>query len=200
MSIVFWALIVIISVKYLIFVMRADNRGEGGVLALLSLVIPRDATEPVRGGKRVLLLLGLFGAALLYGDGMITPAISVLSAVEGLGVATHVFEPFVVPITVAVLIALFMMQRHGTAGIGVVFGPIMVVWFLTIAVMGLPQIAHNPVVLRAINPVYALRFLGEHGIASFLTLGAVFLSVTGAEALYADMGHFGRRPKWPMSA
>jgi KUP system potassium uptake protein len=139
-------------------------------------------------------MVGLFGAALLYGDGMITPAISVLSAVEGLGVATHVFEPFVVPITVVILIGLFLVQRRGTGGIGAVFGPIMVVWFITLIALGLPHILENPVILGSFNPLHGLRFLRNEGTASLYTLGAVFLSVTGAEALYADMGHFGRKP------
>ena len=190
LSLIIWSLIITVSVKYLLFVMRADNQGEGGILALVALIRPKSAAH----SHGALVAIGLFGAALLYGDGMITPAISVLSAVEGLGVATRVFEPFVVPITVAVLVAIFLMQRRGTGGIGVVFGPIMVVWFLTIAMAGLPQIARNPLVLRSVSPAYAALFLTDHGVAAFLTLGAVFLSVTGAEALYADMGHFGRLP------
>jgi KUP system potassium uptake protein len=190
LSLIFWSLIVTVSIKYLLFVMRADNGGEGGILALVALV----RTKGGRSARGTLVAIGLFGAALLYGDGMITPAISVLSAVEGLGVATHVFEPFVVPITVVILVALFVMQHRGTGGLGTVFGPIMVVWFVTIALLGLPQIMANPVVLRAFNPLLGVYFLGHQGLAAFLTLGSVFLSVTGAEALYADMGHFGRRP------
>src|SRR5205085_3652643 len=137
--------------------------------------------------------IGLFGAALLYGDGMITPAISVLSAVEGLGIATHVFEPFVVPITVIILILLFLVQRRGTEGIGKVFGPVMIIWFSVLALLGIPMIVRNPIVLQSVNPVHAFQFIQAHGWRTFLTLGAVFLSVTGAEALYADMGHFGRK-------
>ena len=189
-SLIFWSLIITVSIKYLLFVMRADNQGEGGILALVALVRSK-------GGKivhPVLVMIGLFGAALLYGDGMITPAISVLSAVEGLGVATHVFEPFVVPITVVILIGLFLVQRRGTGDIGTIFGPIMIVWFLTLIALGLPQILRNPFVLAAINPIHGITFLRHAGLASLGTLGAVFLSVTGAEALYADMGHFGRRP------
>jgi KUP system potassium uptake protein len=190
LSLIFWSLIITVSIKYLLFVMRADNNGEGGILALVALVRSR-------GGKivhPVLVMIGLFGAALLYGDGMITPAISVLSAVEGLAVATDVFEPFVVPITVVILVGLFLAQRRGTGGIGAVFGPIMIVWFLTLIALGLPKVLANPVVLRSMNPVYGFVFLRHEGTASLGTLGAVFLSVTGAEALYADMGHFGRRP------
>ena len=190
LSLIVWSLIVTVTIKYLLFVMRADNGGEGGILALVALV-------RTRGGKSAhatLVAIGLFGAALLYGDGMITPAISVLSAVEGLGVATNIFEPFVVPITVVILIALFVMQHRGTGGIGAVFGPIMIVWFVTIAWLGLPRILANPVVLEAFDPLRGLSFLRHQGLAAFLTMGSVFLSVTGAEALYADMGHFGRRP------
>jgi KUP system potassium uptake protein len=190
LSLIFWSLIITVSIKYLLFVMRADNQGEGGILALVALV-------RAKGGKivhPVLVMIGLFGAALLYGDGMITPAISVLSAVEGLGVATHVFEPFVVPITVTILVGLFLVQRRGTGGIGAIFGPIMIVWFLTIVALGVPHIIRNPSVLAAVNPLHGITFLRREGLGSLGTLGAVFLSVTGAEALYADMGHFGRKP------
>jgi KUP system potassium uptake protein len=190
LSLIFWSLIVTVSIKYLLFVMRADNGGEGGILALVALV----RTRAGKSAHATLVAIGLFGAALLYGDGMITPAISVLSAVEGLGVATNVFEPFVVPITVAILFAIFIVQHRGTGGIGTVFGPIMILWFVTIALLGLPTIMANPVVLEAVNPLFGVSFLRQQGLAAFLTLGAVFLSVTGAEALYADMGHFGRRP------
>jgi KUP system potassium uptake protein len=190
LSLIFWSLIITVSVKYLLFVMRADNQGEGGILALVALVRSKVGKQ----AHVVLIAIGLFGAALLYGDGMITPAISVLSAVEGLGVATDIFEPFIVPITVTILIGLFLVQSRGTAGIGRVFGPVMILWFVTLALLGLPWIGRNPTVLSSINPSHALTFLTSHGLASFPTLGAVFLSVTGAEALYADMGHFGRRP------
>ncbi len=193
LSLVFWSITFVIGVKYLVFVMRADNRGEGGVLALLSLVIPREATEPVRGGKRVLLLLGLFGAALLYGDGMITPAISVLSAIEGLEVATPVFDHFVMPITVVILIALFAVQKHGTARVGSIFGPATLVWFASIALSGAVWIAREPSVLGAVDPRHAVRFFLANGRQGFLVLGAVVLCITGGEALYADMGHFGKR-------
>jgi KUP system potassium uptake protein len=190
LSLIVWSLIITVSVKYLLFVMRADNGGEGGILALVALVRSKGGEQT----HALLIAIGLFGAALLYGDGMITPAISVLSAVEGLGVATHVFAPFVVPITVVILVLLFMVQRRGTAGIGQVFGPIMIVWFVAIAALGLPHIMRTPVVLHAINPAHAVRFVVAHGLGAFVTLGAVFLAVTGAEALYADMGHFGRKP------
>jgi KUP system potassium uptake protein len=189
-SLIFWSLVITVSIKYLLFVMRADNQGEGGILALVALV----RSKAGKIAHPVLVMIGLFGAALLYGDGMITPAISVLSAVEGLGVATHVFEPFVVPITVVILIALFLVQSRGTGGIGAVFGPIMIVWFITLILLGLPHVMRNPVVLAAVNPVHGITFLRHEGTASLGTLGAVFLSVTGAEALYADMGHFGRKP------
>jgi KUP system potassium uptake protein len=190
LSLICWSLIVTVSIKYLLFVMRADNQGEGGILALVALVRSKVGEQ----AHAILIAVGLFGAALLYGDGMITPAISVLSAVEGLGVATHVFEPYVVPITVVILVGLFVVQRHGTAGIGTIFGPIMIVWFTLIALMALPWIGRQPIVLSSINPVHGLTLVRHHGLSSFLTLGSVFLSVTGAEALYADMGHFGRRP------
>jgi KUP system potassium uptake protein len=190
LSMIVWSLIVTVTIKYLLFVMRADNQGEGGILALVALIRSRagEAAHPT------LIAIGLFGAALLYGDGVITPAISVLSAVEGLGVATNVFEPFIVPITVAILVGLFVVQSRGTAGIGSVFGPIMIVWFITLAGLGLLHIFDNPVVVTSLNPVHAIRFLVDHRLTAFITLGAVFLSVTGAEALYADMGHFGRAP------
>ena len=190
LSLIFWCLIVTVTVKYLLFVMRADNGGEGGILALVALVRSKGG----KSAHATLVAIGLFGAALLYGDGMITPAISVLSAVEGLGVATHVFEPFVVPITVVILVILFVAQHRGTEGIGKVFGPVMIIWFFTLAALGIPKVMANPVVLKAFDPLLGLTFLKHQGSAAFLTMGSVFLSVTGAEALYADMGHFGRRP------
>jgi KUP system potassium uptake protein len=188
LSLIVWSLVITVSVKYVLFVMRADNGGEGGILALVALVRGRAA------GTSGLIAIGLFGSALLYGDGMITPAISVLSAVEGLSIATHVFERFIVPITISILLALFLVQRRGTAGIGTVFGPIMVLWFLTIAALGLPHILRNPGVLSALNPWHAYQFFVVYRFGALATLGAVFLSITGAEALYADMGHFGREP------
>jgi KUP system potassium uptake protein len=192
LSLVFWALIIIITLKYLIFVMRADNRGEGGILALMSLVPPR--LREARGGHWVLVALGLFGASLLYGDGMIIPSISVLSAVEGLEVATPFFTPYVVPITIGILVLLFVLQRRGTAGLGRLFGPVMIVWFLTLGSLGAIWVARVPSVLGAINPAHAVRMFLQNGWAGFLVLGSVFLVVTGGETLYADMGHFGRRP------
>ena len=192
LSLIFWSLILVISVKYLGFVMRADNRGEGGIMALTALVAPQRGEA--RGAQKWLVLAGLFGAALLYGDSMITPAISVLSAVEGLEVATPVFGPYVIPITVAILFGLFSIQRHGTARVGSLFGPIVLIWFVTLAVLGATHIADNPAVFRAINPAHAIAFFQRNGWLGLLVLGSVFLVVTGGEAMYADMGHFGRRP------
>jgi KUP system potassium uptake protein len=189
MSLIFYSLVLIISVKYISFVMRADNQGEGGILALMALVPQRD-----RAQTGVFVGLGLFGAALLYGDGMITPAISVLGAVEGLSIATPFFEPYVIPITVAILVLLFLIQHRGTGGVGALFGPVMVVWFVVIAILGIPWIGTEPRILTAVNPAHAVRFFVNNGYPGFLVLGAVFLVVTGGEALYADMGHFGKRP------
>jgi KUP system potassium uptake protein len=193
LSLIFWSMTMVVTVKYLAFVMRADNRGEGGIFALLALLPGRLRASP-RWGGGLLALLVMVGAALLYGDGVITPAISVLSAVEGLSVATHAFERWVVPLTCAVLVLLFAIQRHGTSGIGRVFGPVMLVWFGTIGVLGLAQVVRAPEILAALSPVHGARFLAEHGRHGFAILGSVFLAVTGAEALYADMGHFGARP------
>jgi KUP system potassium uptake protein len=193
LSLIFWALIVVISLKYAAFVMRADNRGEGGILALMALALSKLPDEKTRM-RWIVTTLGLFGASLLYGDGMITPSISVLSAVEGIQVGTPLFESYVVPITVLVLIFLFMLQRRGTAQIGALFGPIVLIWFVTIAVLGAASIVHNPGVLRAISPLYAFRFFAHGPWLGFLVLGAVILAVTGGEALYADMGHFGKLP------
>jgi KUP system potassium uptake protein len=192
LSLIFWALIIVISVKYLMFVMRADNRGEGGMIALTALVAPPSAER--RRPRGILVLIGLFGAALLYGDSMITPAISVLSAIEGLEVATPFFEHYIIPITVTILVALFAIQFRGTGGIGKVFGPITLIWFLTLAVLGFAQVVRHPQVLASVNPLYGIDFFQRNGLAGFLVLGSVFLVVTGGEALYADMGHFGRRP------
>jgi len=193
LSLVFWVLIVTISIKYLIFVMRADNHGEGGILALMALV-PSKLRIAGPGGHWVLVALGIFGASLLYGDGMITPAISVLSAVEGLQVATPFFNPYIIPITLVILFCLFLIQRRGTAGIGKLFGPVMILWFLLLGVLGVLWIVRLPSVLAAVNPWHAVRFFLENRGHGFLVLGSVFLVVTGGEALYADMGHFGRRP------
>jgi KUP system potassium uptake protein len=192
LSLVFWALIVIVSVKYVAFVMRADNRGEGGIMALMALAL-RGATE-LRGRRARLIVLGLVGTALFYGDGIITPAISVLSAVEGLEVATPAFKPYVLPITIVVLLGLFVVQRRGTASVGALFGPVMCVWFASLAVLGIGGIIREPRILTALNPFHAIAYLGHDPKLAFLSLGAIVLVVTGAEALYADMGHFGRRP------
>jgi KUP system potassium uptake protein len=188
LSLIIWTLIIITSVKYVAFAMSIANDGEGGILALMSLLGTKKR-QPA-----IIVAMGLFGAALIYGDGAITPAISVLSALEGLTIATPVVQPYVLPAAVAILIALFAIQPQGTARIGKAFGPIMCLWFLAIAVMGIAGIARHPAVLAALNPFYGLQFLFSNGFASFLILGGVFLCVTGAEALYADMGHFGSRP------
>lgn len=192
LSLIFWSLIIVISVKYLVFVLRADNQGEGGILSLAALATPIKPSG--RTEYRWLIALGVFGAALLYGDGVLTPAISVLGAMEGLTVATPALTPFVVPITIAILIGLFMFQRRGTAGIGKIFGPVTLLWFLTIGILGLIQIVHYSHILVAVNPFYAIDFFIRNGWHGFLVLGSVFLVVTGGEALYADMGHFGVKP------
>jgi KUP system potassium uptake protein len=193
LSLIFWSLTFVVSIKYLLFVMRADNHGEGGILALLALVSPADGKRCSRT-RFGLLMLGLFGAALLYGDGVITPAISVLSAVEGLGVATPSLHGYVVPLTCVILALLFAVQKRGTSRVGAVFGPIMLCWFGCLAGLGVRWIVHRPEVLAALNPWYAIRFFLDHRGRGFLVLGAVVLCITGGEALYADMGHFGRRP------
>lgn len=191
LSLVVWSLNFVVSFKYITFVLKADNRGEGGILALLALVRPLGRTS---GGRRLLITLGLFGAALLYGDGVITPAISVLGAVEGLSVATPAFQQYVWPLAVVILSLLFFFQRHGTARVGRIFGPVMALWFSSIALLGLRGILMEPGVLKAVNPWYAYDFFVRDGVRGFLILGSVVLVLTGAEALYADMGHFGRRP------
>jgi KUP system potassium uptake protein len=199
LSLIVWSLTLVVAVKYLTFIMRADNRGEGGILALLALV-PKPppgsgaAGSTAKRGPGPLVLLVLFGAALLYGDGVITPAISVLSAVEGLGVATKALEPAIVPVTVATLLALFLAQKRGTAGVGRVFGPIMLVWFVVIGVLGAEQVVRSPGILRALDPRHAVDFFVRNRGHGFLVLGGVVLVITGAEALYADMGHFGAGP------
>jgi KUP system potassium uptake protein len=189
LSLILWALVITISVKYCLFVMRADNHGEGGILALMPLA---GATAFDRG--RALVVMGLFGAALIYGDGIITPAISVLSALEGVNVATEVLEPYVMPMAVAILLCLFAVQGRGTARIGTVFGPLMLLWFAVIAVLGVGNILHHPSVLAAVDPRHAITFLAQGGWGGFAVLGGVFLAITGGEALYADMGHIGRNP------
>jgi len=191
LSLVFWALTFVVTFKYLTFVMRADNRGEGGILALMALVGRRKAAKP---GRKALLGAGLFGAALLYGDGVITPAISVLSAVEGVKVKAPALEHAVVPITVLILFGLFFIQKRGTATVGYVFGPVMLLWFVAIGLLGIRGILLDPSVLAAASPHHAAAFFAHHRGHGFLVLGAVVLTITGGEALYADMGHFGRRP------
>lgn len=191
-SLAFWSLIIIISVKYLLFVMRADNKGEGGILALTSLVMPRRGPRVAKAST--LVTLGVFGTALLYGDGIITPAISVLSAVEGLKEVSPTFESWVLPIAVVILLCLFLVQSRGTGAVGKVFGPIMIVWFTTLGLLGLSQIWGNFDIIGSVNPVHAIRYFTHESQSAFLSLGSIFLVVTGGEALYADMGHFGRRP------
>jgi KUP system potassium uptake protein len=189
-----WALILVVSIKYLVFILRADNRGEGGVLALVALILQQQQRDSDKSTKQLIVVLGLFGAALLYGDGIITPAISVLGAMEGLEVITPSLKIVVVPLTLVILFLLFLVQKKGTHKVGRVFGPVMGAWFVTIAALGIYEIAQAPEILRAVNPLYAIRFFGSHGTQGFLLLGAVVLVVTGGEALYADMGHFGKRP------
>jgi KUP system potassium uptake protein len=192
LSLVFWALMFIVSLKYLGFVLRANNKGEGGILALLALAFPTGD----RGlkSRAILITVGVFGAALLYGDGMITPSITVLSAIEGLKVATPLFEPYIIPITVGIIIAMFSFQHVGTGRVGVIFGPVMCLWFVVLVILGIRGILLDPSVFAAINPFYGVQFFLKNGWPGFVVLGAVFLAVTGAEALYADMGHFGVRP------
>jgi KUP system potassium uptake protein len=188
-SLILWALIVTVTLKYVIVLLRADNNGEGGTLALMAL-----AQRALRKGANVIVLCGIVSAALFYGDAMITPALSVLSAIEGLKIATPAFDPYIVPLTIGVLVVLFGVQSRGTAKVAAFFGPIMVIWFLVIAVAGIAHVATKPEILLAFNPYYAVVFLLGHGLIGLVTLGAVFLAVTGAEALYADLGHFGRKP------
>ncbi|MFM8331075.1 MAG: KUP/HAK/KT family potassium transporter, partial [Candidatus Methylumidiphilus sp.] len=191
MSLIFWALVMLICLKYVVFVMRADNRGEGGIMALMALAL-RKRNRPRQ--RAIITTLGLFGAALFYGDGIITPAISVLSAVEGLEVAAPGLHRYVIPITLAELVGLFLFQSQGSEKVGKLFGPIMVFWFVALAWLGFNSLAQSPEVIQALNPMYGLKFFAKHRWHGFLALGAVVLAVTGAEALYADMGHFGRKP------
>ncbi|WP_255757172.1 potassium transporter Kup [Massilia sp. erpn] len=191
-SLIFWGLTIIVSLKYVTLVLRADNRGEGGIMALMALAL--SSVSRHSRWHTVLLLVGVFGATLFYGDSVITPAISVLSAIEGLEVATPAFSPYVVPLTIIVLVALYAVQSHGTAGIGRWFAPVMVVWFIALSVMGVINIVKSPAILAALNPWHALAFMYENRLIAFVALGAVVLSLTGAEALYADMGHFGKKP------
>ncbi|MFC0085759.1 potassium transporter Kup [Dyella flava] len=192
LSLIFWAQIIVVSLKYVVFIMRADNKGEGGIMALMAL-----ALRGVRGSARMrwlLAIIGIFGAALFYGDGVITPAISVLSAVEGVKVAAPGLGHWVMPVSAVILFFLFALQKHGTDRVGKLFGPVMVVWFIVIAVIGVQNIVQNPSILRALSPHYGLEFFMHHGWSAFVALGGVVLALTGAEALYADMGHFGKRP------
>ncbi|KDP88984.1 potassium transporter Kup [Cupriavidus basilensis] len=191
-SMLFWAMIIVVSLKYVMFVMRADNDGEGGILALMALAL-RTAAPRSRMAK-LLMMFGIFGACMFYGDAVITPAISVLSAVEGLEIAAPGLSHFVIPITLVILVALFMIQRSGTAAVGKLFGPIMMVWFVALGALGVYHMVHAPGILMAVNPYYGVIFLMEHSLQAFVVLGSVFLVLTGAEALYADMGHFGIRP------
>ncbi|HEX4780718.1 MAG TPA: potassium transporter Kup [Usitatibacter sp.] len=192
LSLIVWSMVWVITIKYLVVMMRADNNGEGGILALLALALRETRGRPRL--KWTIIGIGMFGAAMFYGDSMITPAISVLSAVEGLEVAAPVLGPFVIPVTLGVLAGLFFIQSHGTARVGIFFGPVMLLWFLCIGGFGAIQLARNPAVLAAFRPAYAVDFLFANPLAGFLVLGAVFLALTGGEALYADMGHFGKRP------
>jgi KUP system potassium uptake protein len=194
LSLIFWTLIIVICIKYLFFVLRADNRGEGGILSLMALALRSARFEEKSKRKWIITTVGVFGAALLYGDGVITPAISVLSAIEGLKYVTPVFEPYLIPLTVFILNTLFVVQRFGTAQIGRIFGPIILIWFLVLSALGIHGIMGNPEVMWALSPIYAIQFFLKNGFAGFLVLGSVFLVVTGGEALYADMGHFGKRP------
>src|SRR5574340_610652 len=192
-SAIFWALMLVVSLKYVLLVLRADNHGEGGIMALLALARQAVAERP--RALRTVALAGMAGAALFYGDAVLTPAVSVLSAVEGLEVGTGAFEPYIVPIAAGILVALFSIQRFGTGVVGLLFGPVCVVWFVSLAASGLWNIARAPAILAALDPRYALAFVTRHGIASFTVLGSVLLAVTGAEALYADVGHFGARDR-----
>ncbi|HUJ00509.1 MAG TPA: potassium transporter Kup [Usitatibacter sp.] len=190
-SAIFWALMIVVSLKYVTLILRASNRGEGGIMALLAL-----ATSSVREKPKLaaaLMMIGVFGASLFYGDAVLTPAISVLSAIEGLEVGTAALKPYVVPLSVGILVALFLLQRHGTGVVGLLFGPITMLWFLSIGAVGVWHIARTPEILEGLNPAYALHFITAHGYASFIVLGSVLLAFTGAEALYADMGHFGKK-------
>ena len=194
MSLILWSLILIVSIKYIVFILRADNRGEGGILALLALILQYQRRKSDDRIRAWIIVLGLFGAALLYGDGIITPAISVLGAVEGLEVVAPASRVLVVPISLLILVGLFLVQSKGTAKVGRIFGPIMALWFVSIALLGIMEIWTAPEILLAVNPIYGVRFFIVHGYSAFVVLGAVVLAVTGAEALYADMGHFGRPP------
>lgn len=193
LSLIFYSIVIVVYLKYMLFILKADNNGEGGELALLALAFPR-AKVSRKGAKKFLFTLGILGAALLFGDGMITPAISVLSAVEGIKIASPELEPLIIPITCLILIGLFSIQKKGSSKLGLLFGPVILIYFIMLALLGLPQIIENPLVLNAINPIYAWNFFINNGLSGLWSLGSVFLAVTGCEALYADMGHFGRKP------
>src|SRR6202042_1460535 len=186
-SLILWALIIVVTLKYVLILLRADNHGEGGTLALMAL-----AQRAVSHGAAAIVLLGIISGALFYGDAVITPALSVLSAIEGIKLVTAAFDPYVVPLTVIILVVLFAVQSRGTARVAAFFGPVMCIWFVVIAIAAIPPIMRHPEVLFALNPLHAISFMVHHGVIGFVTLGAVFLAVTGAEALYADLGHFGK--------
>src|SRR5579863_8129775 len=188
-SLILWALIIVVTMKYVVILLRADNHGEGGTLALMAL-----AQRAVSRGAATITLLGIVSGALFYGDAVITPALSVLSAIEGIKLVTAALDPYVVPVTVAILFVLFAAQSRGTAHVAAFFGPIMCIWFAVIAIGAIMPVMQHPEVFRALNPVLAVYFMLHHGMIGFVTLGAVFLAVTGAEALYADLGHFGKKP------
>src|SRR6267378_2851480 len=188
-SLILWALIIVVTLKYVLILLRADNNGEGGTLALMAL-----AQRAVSHGGGAIVLLGIISGALFYGDAVITPALSVLSAIEGIKLVTAAFDPYVVPLTILILVVLFAAQSRGTARVAAFFGPVMCIWFGVIAIAAIPQVMRHPEVLLALNPLHAVSFMLHHGIIGFITLGAVFLAVTGAEALYADLGHFGKKP------
>ncbi len=190
-SAIFWALMIVVSLKYVTLILRASNQGAGGIMALLALALTSVRNRPRLA--TALMLIGVFGASLFYGDAVLTPAISVLSAVEGLEVGTDVFKPYIIPISTGILIGLFLIQRYGTGFVGQLFGPVCVLWFTALAASGAWNIAKNPGILAAVNPLHAIRFVTANGFASFVVLGSVLLAITGAEALYADMGHFGKR-------
>ncbi|AHZ84493.1 potassium transport protein Kup [Bdellovibrio bacteriovorus] len=194
LSLIFWTLVLAICIKYMAFVLRADNKGEGGILSLMALAVRSQQSKDVSRRRWTMTIIGLFGAALLYGDGIITPAISVLSAMEGLTLVAPQFSPYIIPLTIFVMNALFLMQKYGTARIGVIFGPILLIWFTVLGLLGIRGMAKNLHVFEALLPHHGIEFLMNNGMAGFLVLGSVFLVVTGGEALYADMGHFGKRP------
>ncbi len=192
LSMVFWSITLVVSIRFVGFIMRADNQGEGGILALVALI--RGTGKLTRRSRTILITLGLFGVGLFYGDAILTPAISVLSAVEGVEIAAPSLKEFILPATLVVIVGLFAIQRHGTAAVGRLFGPIMILWFAALSVSGISHILQSPEILKALSPTYAIQFAIDRPGTTFIALGAVVLTITGAEALYADMGHFGRVP------